>query len=45
MTDRKRYGPGMRFNMLGIISLMVSAIFIWIYVINSLWTIAKTMIV
>ena len=35
----------MRFNMLGIISLMVSAIFIWIYVINSLWTIAKTMIV
>ncbi len=34
----------MRFNMLGIISLMVSAIFIWIYVVDSLWTIALAMV-
>ena len=33
----------MRFNLFGIISLMISAIFIWIYVINSIWSIAKTM--
>ena len=34
----------MRFNMFGIISLMVSAIFIWIYVVDSLWTIARAFV-
>ena len=27
----------MRLNMFGILSLMISAIFIWIYVFNVLW--------
>lgn len=31
----------MRFNMFGIITLMISAIFIWIYVVDSIWSIAK----
>ncbi len=30
--------------MFGIISLMISAIFIWIYVIDSLWTLARTFV-
>lgn len=34
----------MRFNMFGIISLMVSAIFIWIYVVDSIWTIARAIV-
>lgn len=34
----------MRFNMFGIISLMITAIFIWIYVVDSLWELAKTLI-
>lgn len=34
----------MRFNMFGIISLMISAIFIWIYVVDSLWTLARTLV-
>lgn len=34
----------MRFNALGIVTLMVSAIFIWIYVINSVWGLAKDFI-
>lgn len=36
--------PNMRFNMFGIISLMISAIFIWIYVVDSLWTIARSLV-
>ena len=31
----------MRFNMLGIISLMISSIFIWIYVLDAVWTLAR----
>ncbi len=34
----------MRFNMFGIISLMISAIFIWIYVVDSLWSIARALV-
>ena len=34
----------MRFNMFGIISLMISAIFIWIYVVDALWNIARTLV-
>jgi len=32
----------MRLSMLGTVSLMISAIFIWIYVADSLWAIART---
>ncbi len=34
----------MRLNMLGILTLMISAIFIWIYVIDAVWTIARTVV-
>ncbi len=31
----------MRFNAAGIVSMMVFSIFIWIYVLNTAWTVAR----
>ena len=39
-----RMFPIMRFNSFGIVTLMISAIFIWIYVINSVWGMAKDLV-
>lgn len=41
VKGEKRYDSPMRLNMFGIISLMVSSIFIWIYVLDALWAIAR----
>ncbi len=34
----------MRFNAAGIVTMMVFSIFIWIYVINTAWTVAREFI-
>lgn len=36
--------PPMRLTSFSIVTLMISAIFIWIYVVNSFWTLARDIV-